>query len=327
MNKEYLTQLLRNFLDGPKIVAFRLMTQGKENTTALIQTATGHVIVRIWGETHGYMGIHAENDVIDEIAFMDFCRTHDIPVPQLFQSKSGNLYEKTSEGRTYTVMEYVGGESPQRFTEDMTAQVARAMARMHLLVANFQFPQPRSWPGTVLEMTDARIARLEAGDFASGESEKLILTQAIKEYRVLIEACNLVDLPKGVIHGDIMWENMKFKEGQLQGIFDFGDCRESYFVEDIAKSLLFPFESPDHSIFGQAGKNVPVFLHAYQEVRQLTAVEKRSLPLFFMNRFLYQVLGYYAKLAKGEAAYKTKISDIIVRYTQHQPFFTQKSYE
>lgn len=282
------------------------------------------VIVRMWGETHGYMGVHSENDIEDEVAFMHFCYDNGIPVPLLFRSKPGRLYEKTSDGLCYTVMEYADGDSPQQFTQDMTMQIAKTMAQMHMLVADFAFPQPRSWPGTILDMTNDRIARFEIGEFKVRTPE---IVEMISRYKSLLKKCNLEALPKGVIHGDIMWENMKFKNGRLQGIFDFGDCRESYFVEDITKSLLFAFESPDHCIFGEDGKNVPVFLRTYQAIRPLTDPEKQSLPLFFLSRIIYQYIGYQAKIAKGQTEYSSKANDTLTRYNQHKSFFTQESYE
>lgn len=323
MSTAILTQLLGNYFDNPVVASFKLMTQGKENTTALVQTADSKIIVRLWGETHGYMGEHSDANIEDEIAFMDFCHNNAIPVPRLFRSKAGNLYEKTPTGQAYAVMEFVDGETPTNFTADMAAQIATTMAQLHLLVKDFTFPQPRSWPGTVLDMTSDRIARFEAGDFTLSESDAATINQATQQYRRLLQNYDPAVLPTGVIHGDIMWENMKFKDGKLHGIFDFGDCRESYFVEDIVKTLLFAFESPTESVFGKDGQNVTVFLQAYQQVRPLTEDEKQSLPIFFLNRFLYQVLGYCAKVAKGKTEYTTLVTDVITRYQQHRTFFMQ----
>ena len=314
-----LTQLLGAFFENPQVVDFRLITQGKENTTIKVDLPDGPIIVRIWGETHGYMGVHSNADIADEVAFMDFCRRNGAPVPRLMPAKDGSLYQKTPDNCCYAVMEYVDGETPQNFTDDMAAQIAKTMAQMHVRTADFTFPEPRSWPGSVLDMTNDRISKYEAGELAVDDDQTI--AEAIAQYRTLLAACDLSALPKGVIHGDIMWENIKFKNGKLHGIFDFGDCRESYFVEDIAKTLLFVFESPEHCVFGQNGHTVPVFLQNYQAVRQLTKAEEHSLPLFYMSRFLYQVLGYYIKAAKGKTECLELARSTIARYNQHRAFF------
>lgn len=323
MTLESLTDLLGNFFDTPKVTGFQLITQGKENTTALVQMPAKHVILRLWGKTHGHMGIHSENDIKDEVAFMEFCRNQGIPVPKLFHSKAGRLYEKSPDGQMYAIMEYVGGDTPKQFTKDMTVQVAKTMAKIHLLVADFSFPEPRSWPGTVLEMTNERIKKAESEQTISIDPA---IQKAITHYRTLLKNCNLETLPKGIIHGDIMWENIKFKDGKLEGIFDFGDCRESYFVEDITKTLLFAFESPEHSVFGENGENISIFLQAYQSVRKLTTEEKQSLSLFFLSRILYQLFGYSTKAAKGDATYEARVEGVIARYNQHLSFFIRESF-
>lgn len=326
MTSEYLTGLLAAFFDNPRVQTYKLMTQGKENTTALVTTDAGKVIVRMWGETHGYMGTHSDDDILDEITFMDFCRKQGAPVPMLYRSHAGNLYEKTPDGRAYGVMEYVEGNSPQQFTPEMVEQIAMVMARLHLAVADFSFPAKRSWPGTVLDMTNTRIAAFEAGDFVMNQEDTALLQEAIRHYQKLLDSCNLAALPSAVIHGDIMWENIKFQGAQLAGIFDFGDCRESYFIEDITKSLLFAFESPNHCMYGETGENIGIFLRAYQRVRPLTNVEKQSLRLFFVSRFLYQTLGYCAKVSKGETEYQAQVNNVLARYKQHKPFFEAETY-
>jgi hypothetical protein len=87
---------------------------------------------------YGYTGVHSENDIEDEVVLMNFCYENDIPVPRLLRPRSGRLYEKTSRGQCYAVMEYVDGDSPRQFTQDMTVQIAETMARMHMLVADFK---------------------------------------------------------------------------------------------------------------------------------------------------------------------------------------------
>ncbi|HET9411756.1 MAG TPA: hypothetical protein VFO38_02825, partial [Candidatus Saccharimonadales bacterium] len=85
--------------------------------------------------------------------------------------------------------------------------------------------------------------------------------------------------------------------------------------------------SAEQSIYGKDGRNVPVFLQAYQSVRPLTVQEKQSLPLFFLSRILYQYIGYQAKIIKGQTEYKDRADSTLAHYRQHKSFFTQESYE
>lgn len=326
MDASFFTALLSQYFDSPEIGTIKAMSQGKENTSVALDGNFGKVICRIWGKAHAYMGERKEADIYGELAFMDFCRKNAIAVPKIFTSKHGNLCEQTPDGSCFAIMEYVEGESPHSFTPDMVAQVAGTMAKMHNLVADFQFPARRSWPGTLIEMTNARIVTFKAQAWDLGDENHEFIKRTIGDFRAVLARHDLTQLPTGAIHGDIMWENMKFKDGKLAGIFDFDDCRESYFIEDITKTLLFDFELPEHCLFGEDGRNAETFIKSYESVRQLSVLEKELLPLFFTARFLYQATSYQNKLVTARSheereMYVSKMTMIIDRLKLNRSFF------
>ncbi len=140
-----------------------------------------------------------------------------------------------------------------------------------------------------------------------------------------IDDNSLYKLPMGPIHGDIMFENMKFKRDKLLGIFDFDDCRESYFLEDIAKTLLFKFEDSKKSFFGQNGENIYKFLNEYEKIRKFTLQEKMELPFFFQTRAVYELTGYIIKI-KNKKKCSEKITSYLRRYNKYINFFKNQSY-
>jgi homoserine kinase type II len=296
------------------------MSQGKENSSAFVEGGFGKIIIRIWGETHAYMGARQIGDIRNELAFMNVCKQQNIPVPKLYSSKNNTLYE-TQQGQTFAVMSYIEGASPHSFTLDMVRQVAKTMATMHLIGKDFSFPESRSWPGTTIEMTNDRIEQFQSSVKDSDIKSYLLLQQTIDTFETRLAHTNLSSIPQGVIHGDIMHENMKFDHGTLSGIFDFDDCRKSYFIEDITKTFLFDFESAKESLFGRDGLNVQYFLDEYQSVRKLSDSEKRALPMFFTARFLYQATVYAIKITQGRSEYQTKLDTLVDRYERHRQFF------
>jgi Ser/Thr protein kinase RdoA (MazF antagonist) len=118
-----------------------------------------------------------------------------------------------------------------------------------------------------------------------------------------------------------MWENMKFRNGVLAGLYDFDDCRSSYFLEDIVKTLLFDLDDPVHSLFGTTGENVQAFLDAYIAVRPLSKNESALLPFFFTVGYIYRFTAYIDKQAAGETEYTAKIHALNDQYTHHSSFF------
>jgi len=135
----------------------------------------------------------------------------------------------------------------------------------------------------------------------------------------------LSKLPTGPIHGDIMFGNMKFEGNVLLGIFDFDDCRESYFLEDVAKTLLFKFEDLKKSFFGQNGNNVFKFLNEYEKIRKFTFQEKTLLPFFFQTRAVYELTGYIIKINNKKKC-NEKIKGYLRRYDNHINFFENQFY-
>lgn len=320
--EELIKTALASYFNDAKVFSTKLLAQGKENTSVLAEGNFGKVVVRIWGAEHAYMGARKEGDILSELAFMQFCYDRHFPVPKVYASKNNQLVETLPDGAQYAVMGYVEGESPTDFTSSMIREVATLTAELHTAVADFSFPHQRSWPGTLIEMTNDRIRQFETVVYDLADAPQEFLKRIVARYKKQLQEheAELSALPTGVIHGDIMRENIKFKDGKLEGIFDFDDCRESYFLEDIPKTLLFEFEDPRHCLFGENGKNVDVFMEAYRAVRPLSEAEESMLPIFFTARFIYQVLGYYSKLAKDKS-YLEKISQSIERYEQHKNFF------
>jgi Ser/Thr protein kinase RdoA (MazF antagonist) len=325
IGNELILSALKAYFEDPQIFSTTIMAQGKENTSVFVEGNFGKVVIRIWGATHAYMGVRHEGDVVSELAFMQFCYDHHFPVPKIYKAKNNELTQTLPNGEQYAVIGYVEGESPRVFSSEMVSEIAATMAALHIAVADFTFPQGRSWPGTLIEMTEDRIHQFEAVVYDLADLPQESLKRIIARYQKQLKQSKaaLQALPKGAIHGDIMRENVKFKDGKLEGIFDFDDCRQSYFIEDIVKTLLFEFESPDRCVFGEDGKNVHIFLDSYRATRALTDAEEALLPLFLTARFIYQLIGYYAKLAKDKSLL-VNIQQSIERYEQYLSHHLQR---
>ena len=86
-------------------------------------------------------------------------------------------------------------------------------------------------------------------------------------------------LPISAGHLDLFPNNVFFEKDQLSGVIDFYFSAHDYMIYDIAVTLtawVFDKKGHFHKEMAQA------FLHAYQQVRTLSAEEKEALP--FMLR-------------------------------------------
>ncbi len=320
IDKSSLEQLLAKYFDKPFVADHVFMGEGKENISVRITLAGDKIyILRLWGDTHSYMGVRQQSDIEGELDFMIHCHEQGIPVPKIYLSRAGNRYEKTPSGKYYAIMDFVPGELPANATPGMIKQIAEAMARMNVLAETYRYPAPRSWPGTVIEVAKERLERLPTTPAVAEYMGFIKPIQAA--FEKALETVDLSELPSGPIHGDIMWENVKFESETLQGIFDFDDCRNSYFLEDISKSFTVEFDDTKHCFFGIHGQNVQIFLDAYDAIRPLTERERQLLPLFMTASYLSRLARYLSKTVDGKLVYLDRVAGYREQYEQNPSFF------
>lgn len=86
-------------------------------------------------------------------------------------------------------------------------------------------------------------------------------------------------LPTGTVHGALVQANVFFLGNDVSGIINFRLRHDDALVSEIADVLVgWTAESS-----GELNKDrAPALLQGYQEVRQLTDVEKETLPAFIM---------------------------------------------
>ncbi len=296
LSAETIQLALRKYFNDPVVSRTQFFKLGDENTTLLLEGTFGLVVLRIWGEKHSRMGSRKLSDIQDELALMDACRAFQVPVPKNYVSLAGNEFEELPDGRKFAVMDYAEGDEPSHFTRPMIENLAHAVAKMDVLGQTFRYPEQRSFQGTIVDLAHERLDAYKA----KGIHDEFVEELEAKLERMLSQT-DLV-IPIGPIHGDVMYQNVKFVGERLSGIFDFDDCRESYLIEDITKALYFVIEDPDHCVIGSDIENAKVFLDAYEKVRPLSEDEKAALPTLSMARFIYEFLKFYLHGAKHPKA-------------------------
>jgi homoserine kinase type II len=81
------------------------------------------------------------------------------------------------------------------------------------------------------------------------------------------------ELPRGLIHADIFWDNVLFNNKKLQAIIDFEESCNYYLAFDIAMS----FDGSCQSKGIISLEKSKAILNGYQKVRKLTKVERDML--------------------------------------------------
>jgi homoserine kinase type II len=84
------------------------------------------------------------------------------------------------------------------------------------------------------------------------------------------------NLPKGLIHGDVFFDNVLFEDGKIKAIIDFEEACQYYLNFDLGMGIL--------GLCRTNGKidltKVNALITGYEQIRLLEPLEKELLPLF-----------------------------------------------
>ncbi|NHZ72236.1 MAG: phosphotransferase, partial [Aquificales bacterium] len=83
------------------------------------------------------------------------------------------------------------------------------------------------------------------------------------------------NLPVGLTHGDLFYDNVLFEDGKLKAILDFESACQSYLVFDLGMAVV-GLCADDTSILLEKAR---AFVDGYQTVRLLEDTEKESLQM------------------------------------------------
>jgi homoserine kinase type II len=194
---------------------------------------------------------------------------HDVPVPDPQGDQNGDILH-TVCGKPAALVNKLAGKHELAPGPDHCAQVGAALARMHLAGRDYNRRQPNLrglawWNETVPVVLP----------FVTAEQSALLRGElAFQNHVAASSAC--VALPRGPVHADLFRDNVMFEDGRLTGFFDFYFAGVDSWLFDLAVCLN------DWAVDLATGAHDPerarAFVHAYGEVRPLSAAERSLLP-------------------------------------------------
>jgi homoserine kinase type II len=86
------------------------------------------------------------------------------------------------------------------------------------------------------------------------------------------------DLPRGIIHGDLFFDNVIFRRNKLQGIIDFDEACHYYLVFDLGMAIvgLCKNKKGDNINWRKAG----ILVKAYNGERRMEEAEREQLQIY-----------------------------------------------
>ena len=252
--------------DIGEVLSCKGIAEGIENSNFALTTTSGNYILTLYEKR-----VNPEH-LPFFLGLMDHLAGAGIPCPTPVHGRDKRALRKLC-GRPAAIVTFLTGMWPRRITPSHTAELGRALAKLHLAGANF----------TIRRANDLSISGwrplLEKIKFRADEISPGLVDE------LSIELCSLEKnwpdgsssgLPFGVIHADPFPDNIFFQDGHLTGLIDFYFACNDMFAYDLGICLNAWCFEPDLSFNITKARRL---LTAYHKVRKFSSEELDALPL------------------------------------------------
>ena len=266
MDLDEIAQPLCERLGIGKVTEIHPLHRGYENFNCRLRTATGEFVLRRYLE-QPFDRILNEHRVLHWLTGLGYPA-----VPPMSDKRGESIFRGTGCARPWAVFPFVAGGEPES-APDTASVIGGVVGRLHAL------PDP-AWAGWAVENVMSPRATVElvrSVKFKMPERCGQLGMRFEALIKEIVPGIRALELPSGLIHGDVFPDNTLFIGRRLVAVLDFGQlCRDAYLF-DVAMTLHGFCLNRDNTICVEAAR---AFLLAYETARALTGEEKSALHLY-----------------------------------------------
>lgn len=236
-----------------KAFSYRPIEQGAGNSNYLLDTNHGKHILTIF-EIEPSRVAHISKALL-------LLEKHEFPAPRLQKLAKGGVLTKFQD-KSVLVKPYISGYVDADMDDEKTKQVGAAMAKLHELPPPDYLPDSHSY------------TEITYPAFMEKATDQYYKTWVRQRFRYFIEKLPS-QLPVGLVHGDIFYDNVLFEDENFKAILDFEDVCRIYKIYDLGMAVV-----------GICAKGTKIdlkkaraLIHGYQEIRNLEETERDSLQI------------------------------------------------
>jgi len=167
------------------------------------------------------------------------------------------------QGKPVVLKRYIDGQVVENLDESMVSQVGAAMANLHEIPSPDHLPRQQAYGMETIPQILGKGINLAYENWLAGRYDFLL--QPLPS-----------GLQRGMIHGDLFYDNILFDGKKFKAMIDFEDAFEYYKVFDLGMAVVGLFTGE----FKIRLPLVPSLVNGYQKNRGLDGVEKKSLKYF-----------------------------------------------
>jgi homoserine kinase type II len=245
----------------PKLVSVRALPEGRANGHQLLETARGKFAVR-------FDELKSEIETKRELDLLAFLRKHGLPCLVPLADSRGRHCREWGAKRL-SVYKHVDGRrvAAENLSAAQLENVGRVMADLHLVGKAYK------------KGVDNRFGFDRVAEIYLGVRGRLphylkkivrILDEEVEYLRNYLEN----KLPKGIIHGDLFADNIRFKGDKIVSVLGFESAARGKFILDLATAVnTLCFENGSYSL-----KRFESLIGGYEALRTLSLAEWDAFP-------------------------------------------------
>ena len=263
ISKKEIAYINKKF-DVDKIINFKGIKQGIENTNYLLRTRNNKFILTIFEKRV------SKKEIPFFMKLMDKLSTSKINCPKPLRNRNGNYLIKL-KNKSACIVSFLEGKDKKKLNLKNCYEIGKMIAQMHLFTKKMRVYRKNSMN---IKNLDPLVKSIKFKSKKFTNLEKFLKNNFKDITRKWPKK-----LPNGIIHGDLFIDNIFFKKNKLSGFIDFYFAANDYFMYEIAiciNALCFDKQNSKFKINKQKIKNL---LKGYQKIKKISLKEKKSLNI------------------------------------------------
>jgi len=241
--------------DLGEISAFENLKGGQANSSFKLTTTTGFFVLSICDEK-------SFNEVGQLADLLRHLEENAFPTTPVIKTSDGRLVTQ-HQCKPVLIKRYLKGSIPKEMKPKMLYRLGREIARLHRIEARMDLPDRFAYG---LESFDEVINSPADNDYRTW----------LKEKKVYLEQTIRPDLPRGLIHGDIFYDNTLFEDDELVAIIDFEEACHYYRIFDLGMCVVGACNTRGLADL----KKTRILVDGYLSSRRLEPAEKKQFQAF-----------------------------------------------
>ena len=287
LNKDNLKDFFSKYNLG-KLISYKGIEEGIENTNYLIKTTEGKFILTIYEKRV------QENDLPFFIGLMKNLFNANFKSLEPIINKNGSYISEILNKKA-AVVSFIDGNSKKVLSPENCFLVGVETAKLHMITKKLSIKRKNrlsveSWKN-IYNKVSKDCSKIHTS-----------LPKIIEKNLEEIEKNWPKNIPSGIIHADLFPDNIFFKNNKFTGIIDFYFSCYDFYAFEIAICLnALCFEGKNENLSFNVTK-AKKYIDGYSTIRKLTEDEKKSLKILCQGaalRFLLTRVFDYLNLIDG----------------------------